>query len=327
MAAQSLRPLLSIGLPVYNGEEFLAQALDSLLAQTFTDFEVIVADNASTDATGRLCRQYAARDPRVRYIRNERNVGAIANFNRTFALSRARLFKWASHDDIHHCDYLASCIQLLEQDPSVVLAHSATAFVDDLGQSFFFDGRAYLDPKTGARQKPDNPAIGDSQLAVRRFWQVLSHARWGTHMFGVVRRDALVRTRLLPNFAGGDRAMLAELALLGRFRSTPRPLFMKRFHAGGSWALNQSELKSFLSPDSATYSRRLRQLRSYFSIPLGKPVDVASKALCMTLLTAHCARTAVQALRRKDARAAAHGAAWRAALRQSPISMHNGKGL
>lgn len=306
-------PRLSIGLPVYNGETFLPQALDGLLAQTFRNFEIIISDNASTDLTAKICREYADRDARVRYFRNETNVGAVANFNRTFELSAAPLFKWAAHDDLHHETYLERCVRLLDEDPSVVLAHSATAFIGDDGQPFPFDAETgtYLDPNTGARQRPDSPAIGDSPVGVQRFWQVLSRARWGSHMFAVIRRETLRQTQLLPNFSGSDRAMLAELALLGRFRAVPERLFLKRFHAGASWALNQRELKRFLSTDGKAYSRRARQIRAYFGAPSGKPIGAVTKAACTVLVAAHCVKTTAQAMARKDARDAAVGSAWR----------------
>ena len=134
-----------------NGESFLAQALDSLLAQTFHDFEIVISDNASTDRTPEICRAYARRDPRVRYVCNQRNLGAVANFNRVFELSTAPLFKWAAHDDLHLETYLESCIRLLDDDPDVVLAHCESAFIDETGELFPFihETGSYVDPKTG----------------------------------------------------------------------------------------------------------------------------------------------------------------------------------
>ena len=149
-----------------------------------------------------------------------------------FELSRAPLFKWAAHDDLYHPRYLQTCVRILDDDPNVILAHSSTAFVDDHGQPFPVDPATgyYIDPRTGIAQTADSPMVADSPVAIVRFWQVLSGARWGTHMFGAMRRDMLKRTRLIPTFSGGDRAMLAELALLGRFRCTNEVLFSKRFH-------------------------------------------------------------------------------------------------
>ncbi len=306
-------PRLSIGLPVYNAEEFLPQALDCLLAQTFENFEIIISDNASTDRTAQICREYTSRDTRIHYLRNNRNLGAIANFNQTFALSTAPLFKWAAHDDLHRDIYLESCVRLLDEDPTVVLAHSGTVFIGEDSHAFPFDPETgtYIDPKTGARQRPDSPTIGDSPTAVARFWHVLSRARWGSHMFGVIRREALLRTKLLPNFAGSDRVMLAELALLGRFRAVPERLFMKRFHASASWALNQRELKTFLSTDGKTYFRRMRQVKAYFSASAGKPIKPLSKATCFALVAAHSVKVAAQAIARKEARNADLGSVWR----------------
>src|SRR3954470_1068595 len=100
MGMSERRPRVSIGLPVYNGQRFLAPAVSSLLAQTFADFELVICDNASTDDTEAICRRFAERDPRVRYHRNEQNVGAAPNFNRALALSTGQYFKWAAHDDL-----------------------------------------------------------------------------------------------------------------------------------------------------------------------------------------------------------------------------------
>jgi glycosyltransferase involved in cell wall biosynthesis len=87
-------PRVSIGLPVFNGEKYLAEALDSILSQTYRDFKLIISDNASTDRTEQICREYAAKDRRIRYYRNEKNIGAPKNFNRVFELSSGKYFRW-----------------------------------------------------------------------------------------------------------------------------------------------------------------------------------------------------------------------------------------
>jgi Glycosyl transferase family 2 len=306
-------PRLSIGLPVYNGEKFLPQALECLLTQTFGDCEIVIGDNASTDRTQEICHDYVLRDPRIRYVRHEYNLGAVANFNRVFHLSAAPLFKWAAHDDLHRETYLEACIRLLDRHTDVVLAHSGTVFVDERGEPFPFDPKtgAYLDPRTGTRQEADSPEVGDSASPVARFWQVLTGACWGTQSFGVIRREALLKTRLLPNFAGSDRVMLAELALLGRFKSTPEPLFLRRLCPNGSWTLSREELKGYLSTDGATYSRRARQLEAYFSAARGKPIGTLDKLLCTIMVAAHCVKIGGRALTRKDARDTAERSAWR----------------
>jgi glycosyltransferase involved in cell wall biosynthesis len=311
---------LSIGLPVYNGERYLAEAFGCFLAQTFQDFEIVVSDNASTDRTAEICRSFAERDPRIRYYRNEKNLGAIPNFNRVFELSRLPLFKWAAHDDLYHPRYIETCIRILDENPDVILAHSKTTFVDDRGESFPVDPTTgnYVDPLTGAVQTADGPFIADSPVAILRFWQVLSRARWGTHMFGIVRREMLQKTCLVSDFSGGDRAMLAELALLGRFRCANEVLFSKRFHESASCSLNQKEILGWLNTDGKAYSRRARQLKAFFSTPRGKPVSLITKAGCVGLVAAHSVRIAAQAAAGKEARHAAQGLAWRKRIQSEP---------
>src|SRR5262249_1424957 len=156
-------PRLSIGIPVFNGQEFLPELLDSLLAQTFDDFEILICDNASSDGTQTICRDYERRDPRVHYMRNERNVGAVANYNRVFELSNAPLFKWAAHDDLYHVKYLEACLRLLDDDPDTVLAHTGTAFIDEASRLLPFEEEtgSFVEPESGKRYWADVPSIGD----------------------------------------------------------------------------------------------------------------------------------------------------------------------
>lgn len=128
------QPRLSIGLPVFNGDKFLNKAIDSLLAQTFEDFELIISDNASTDKTEEICRTYAEKDQRIRYYRNEKNIGCARNFNRVFKLSSAEYFKWAAHDDLHAPNFLMKCVEVLDQNPSVILCHSQVYIIDEYGK-------------------------------------------------------------------------------------------------------------------------------------------------------------------------------------------------
>jgi len=309
-------PKLSIGIPVFNGQEFLPELLDSLLTQTFGDFEILICDNASSDRTPQICCEYERHDSRIRCIRNERNLGAIANYNRVFELSMAPLFKWAAHDDLYHEAYLDTCVRLLEENPDTILAHTGTAFIDEKSEVLPFEQEtgSFIDQETGRRYWADVPSIGDTPAAINRFWQVLTRARWGTHMFGVIRREILQQTSLLPNFAGSDRAMLAELALLGRFRCANERMFLKRFHANVSYALDHKELKGFLSTDGKRYSRRLRQIKAYFGAPRGKSIGVVSKSLCFMLVAAHSAKITVQLVGQNDPRRAAHGYGWPGAL-------------
>jgi len=210
-------PRVSIGLPVYNGERFVGEAIGSLLAQSFEDFEILVADNASTDRTLDICRDLAARDARVRVHTSERNLGAAPNFNRAFDLARGEYFKWAAHDDLCEPDYLRSCVEALDDDPSVVLCHSDVHWIDD--DSRFL--QAY-DP-----QLPDTGSPRPSA----RFRDLVLSEHFCFDVFGLIRREVLARTPRIASFSGSDRTLLAELGLRGRFHRIPRPLFLSRDHA------------------------------------------------------------------------------------------------
>ncbi|MBN1963885.1 MAG: glycosyltransferase family 2 protein, partial [Anaerolineae bacterium] len=131
--APGAAPCVSIGLPVYNGETYLAAALDSILGQTFRDFELIIADNHSSDGTVDICRAYAAQDARVHLVVNEQNLGAAKNYNLVFDLARGKYFKWASHDDLIAPEFLARCVEALEADPAVVVAYPQTVLIDATG--------------------------------------------------------------------------------------------------------------------------------------------------------------------------------------------------
>jgi len=207
-------PTLSIALPVYNGERYLRQALDSLLAQSFTDFELLIADNASTDATAEIAPEYAARDPRIRYHRNPQNVGAARNFNLAFGLTSGRYFKWVAHDDLLHRDFLQRCVEALDRDPGAVLAFTRSRIIDE-------DGRPLGDYEYALGTESSSPAA--------RFGALLEYHRC-FESFGVIRRDALEQTRLIGSHAHGDGVLLAHLALLGRFVEIPEFLFFPRKH-------------------------------------------------------------------------------------------------
>src|SRR4029434_7870788 len=125
--------LLSIGMPVYNGGQYLASALESLLNQDSPRLELIVSDNASTDDTEDICRRFVRKDSPITFRRNETNVGAAANFNAVFELSRGHYFMWAAHDDLWHPTYARRCVEMLKQDADIVLCSSDVNFVDECG--------------------------------------------------------------------------------------------------------------------------------------------------------------------------------------------------
>jgi glycosyltransferase involved in cell wall biosynthesis len=260
---------VSIGLPVFNGEPYLDEAIRSVLEQTFEDFELIIADNASTDGTADICRAAAARDRRVRVVRHASNVGASRNFSVTFELSRAPLFRWLAADDRLAPTCLERCVEALDRDPAVVLSHTDVTIVGP-------DGTTKL-----AFRYPAGHAGWASPS--RRFLDVMRLDRWCAELFGLVRADVL-HTRLMDRYVASDRILRAELALRGRFHIVPEPLFFNRDHPGRSVrALPAHHLRGEWF-DPALANRRLlphwRILREYARAIDQAPIAAAERWRC-----------------------------------------------
>jgi len=207
---------LAIGLPVFQGERYLALALDSILHQSFGDFEVIISDNHSTDATEEVSRDYAKRDKRIRYVRNESNLGVARNFNQAFHLSRSAYFRWAAYDDILEPTYLQRCVEILDADQAAAVAHSHVWRIDA-------DGKR-LGPMPEQR-------LTASLRAATRFEGVVRYGEYNA-IWGVMRSAAVRRTRMHGSYRSSDYVFLAELAVQGRFAIAPEYLFNLREHDG-----------------------------------------------------------------------------------------------
>jgi glycosyltransferase involved in cell wall biosynthesis len=213
-APEGSKPRVSIALPVYNGERYLAVAVESILGQTFDDFELLISDNASTDATEEIARDFASRDERIRYVRQERNLGAGPNFNAAMRLTRADFVKWASFDDALAPGYLQACVDLLDEHPDAPYAHTAAMHINEQGEELgVFDLERRL-------EDPD---------PVARFRAVLSAYDFHS-VFALARRSAAMKTGLLYMYSGSDRYYLADLLLQGRPRYAEEPLFRWRVH-------------------------------------------------------------------------------------------------
>jgi glycosyltransferase involved in cell wall biosynthesis len=212
---------VSIGMPVYNGAAFVAQAIESILAQTPGDLELVISDNASTDATEEICRAFAARDLRVRYDRLPHNVGAMANYARVYDMCAGggRYFKWAAHDDVLEPSFIEACTLALDEDPGAVLAYPRARFIDAQGRHL----RDY-----------DVKLATDAPQAWRRFEAIARAPHKRTHnleIFGLMRRSATDRIPQQGGHAASDRVFLARLAMYGRFVEVPEVLFLSRDHA------------------------------------------------------------------------------------------------
>jgi glycosyltransferase involved in cell wall biosynthesis len=227
---------LSIGLPVYNGDRFLAETLENLLDQSFGGFELIISDNGSTDRTAEICRDYSARDARIRYVRHEKNRGAVFNWNYVVGMATGEYFKWASVNDYLHRFFLERCLEVLRNHHDVVLCYTATTLVTDDKRPLDID--------------PQDIAVLDTR-AGDRFVRLMDHQGLNNAQSGVIRREDLLGTRLDRRYPHGDKVLMAELAARGKFWLIEDPLFFRRWGPLGSSIkrFDESELQAFLAPD------------------------------------------------------------------------------
>lgn len=197
-----MTPCVSLAMPVYNGEKFIDLALRSILNQTYTDFELIITDNNSNDATGKICRRFEEADPRVRYYRNSKNMGAASNYNRGYELARGKYLKWCAHDDLISEKLLERCVEALDARPDACLAFARTQCIDELGNSIPWDERNIME------------AIEDQDPS-KRFYKAIIHAGTCFPIFGLFRMEMLRKSTLHRGYYGSDRALIAEALLLG----------------------------------------------------------------------------------------------------------------
>ena len=209
-------PLISIGVPVFNGENYLAEAIESILAQTVSDLELIICDNASTDATEEIGRRFAESDPRVRYFRNPQNLGVSPNLNLCYQHANGRYFKWLSHDDTIAPDCLEKTLAVLESDPDVAICHSLVELIDENGTTLDIHDSKLTN-------------LGSDSCAVR-FASLALEPHQCLELDGLIRSNLLQKSALMPSFPGADRALLCELGILGKIVRLKEPLFRTREH-------------------------------------------------------------------------------------------------
>jgi glycosyltransferase involved in cell wall biosynthesis len=261
-------PRVSVGLAVFNGEAFLEEAISSILGQTYQDFELIISDNASTDRTDEICRRFAAKDPRIKYSRNETNIGGVNNENLTFKLSRGEFFRLAAHDDVCAPTLIEKCVKALDDNPDAVLCHSANVEIDETGKQI------------GIRYGREGCAATPSERFRELSW------RWYPceATYGLIRTSILKKTRLQQNYTGSDRVLLCELGLYGRFILLEEPLFYKRFHAGNKYKDWRGRMAWFF-PDLAKTGRptfpNWLQLVDYFETLRRVELPATERVKCL----------------------------------------------
>ena len=224
--------LVSIGLPVFNGEKSLAQALDTLLKQDYINLEIIISDNGSTDRTSEICEEFLKKDPRVKYYRSSENLGSNWNFNRVFDLSSGKYFMWAAHDDLRELSFVRVCVEKLEQFPEAVLCQAHTAmFIQNRKERLCVAHLDSFDGVTGL---------------VERYRETLKHFP-AVAIYGVYRSSALKKTHMFERAIATDLAFIQELSIYGSFIQVPEILF--NYIGREKWNTIHEDYKDFSGKD------------------------------------------------------------------------------
>ncbi len=224
-------PAISIGMPVYNGEKYLREAVDSLLAQTFSDFELIISDNASTDATESICRQYEKADRRIRYIRQQENIGVVRNFQFVLRQAGAPYFMWAACDDKWESCWLERMHEATGED-GVGMVFGEVAHIDENGA------------ETGHPASGVSFDYGGADCALtRRLRFYLEYERLGKAncIHSLFVRELTGRLDfMLSEMAGGncpyDYTIMYDCLKYKKIRQVRQATFLKRVHAASASA-------------------------------------------------------------------------------------------
>jgi glycosyltransferase involved in cell wall biosynthesis len=271
-------PRVSIGMPVYNGEKYLREALDSILAQTCKDFELIISDNASSDSTQQICLDYADRDRRIHYYRNKKNFGGPKNYNRVFELSSGEYFKWAAYDDVLAPEFLEKCVGVLDKDPSVVGCICKTGRIDQHGNFLGYHNKGLL--KRINSNKPHE-----------RFRDLIDLYYITTPFHAVYRKHSFAQSQLHGSYIGADRNLVAELSLMGRIYEIPECLFFWREHPDSYTSMFYGRTRentldrlrketAWWSKEGGTYFPHWKNCIEYFRSVNRVPLKLTEQLLC-----------------------------------------------
>ena len=248
-AVQPHVPTVGIGMPVYNGAKYIRLALESLMKQTFVDFQLTICDDGSTDGSLEICREFA-KDPRIQVVMNEHRLGGAKNFNRVFDLSRGEYFMWAAQDDLFHSTFIEKCLARLQASPKAVMALYEVALIDEEGK------------RINAASSVDTTNIGTEGMdVVRRLHEVFRRTGWWA-LYGIIRPEVLRKTRLFRSEFAGDVILIAELLLHGEFAKVEEPLFYYRYRLQQPFTVrhNLQSIDHTLQPGRTPYTGFLRSL-------------------------------------------------------------------
>ena len=267
---QAKTPTVTIGMPVFNGERFIRKALDSALNQTFSDFEIIISDNNSNDATQTICCEYAARDSRINYIRHEKNFGVHWNFSFVARRATGRFYTWLAHDDTLEPQFLDLTVRYMFQNPGTVLAACDFAIIDENGTELRFEKLETLrDSLAWEDRRVPFFAYGHSNI------YFCTYGMMQTAICKSIIADVKERKML----AGSEYPIIARFAASGEITSLP---FVLRTHRSHSSSAFQTETRENMQRDKLSriaffYSNLFVMRVDLFKVVLGSALTTRDK--------------------------------------------------
>jgi len=255
---------VSVGLPVFNGEQWVRATIESILSQTFTDFELVISDNCSNDGTADICHDYAKLDDRITFHSNETNIGAALNFQRVFDLSKAGYFKWASANDLIAPDYLSRCVDILDSHPDVAIAASRTQIIN-------------ANAEVVERCEEDMHLVDDDPFV--RFTTFLERVHLNNLEQALMRADLLRCTGGHAVWPGSDTFLVAEMIARGKVYQLPDYLLSRRIAPSATTNLmSDEEIAEFYLPSTTGFPHlQLRKIGALFGIASRLDVPIATR--------------------------------------------------
>jgi glycosyltransferase involved in cell wall biosynthesis len=272
------QPIVSFGVPVRNGEKYLPKLFDSLLAQEFAEFEVIIGDNLSDDRTEAICRDYARRDPRIKYFRHPENLGQSGNFNRVLELAQGQYFRWIGDDDWIEPDYTRKCVEFLQRRPDLI-------GVTTEQRHHFDDGTFHYKEYRGDRLDSPLPHIRFRRM----IWFMTADYGFIDPIYTMYRRDAILKTHGMLLIQAQDQVLATELSLVGPFGHIPECLAHRRRHS--YHVVSQDSLVKHYEPKNAKkiQGRHLRPTLTMWEFVQRSPMSGWQKLLCALSLVRYLA--------------------------------------
>lgn len=255
-------------MPVYNGEQFIAESIKCVLNQTYPHLELIISDNASTDNTEKICRQFAKEDKRIIYMRNQTNIGAAKNYNHAFGHTQGPYFRWHNADDLCSPKLHELCLAVLMENPDTVLCYGKTKLIDDHGIII--------------KNYDDNLNLRQTK-AYDRFQAFFKQVGLTNVIYGLMRRSAVAKTALMGNgnYFASDTNFMAEMTLHGKFYELSEHLFSRRMHEkASSWDRkdNKVQLEFWQGRNAAFTLPNWKKQFAFLKAIHNAPVKITEKA-------------------------------------------------